>query len=100
MTFRTFLKQQREHISKHGHCCSLGLFGVRRSGGACDPCMRTKESEVGQDLNSSDQARIEWCAEAVRQIADLGRDKPLGDLYPLAVQVLGALHRVLEPNVE
>jgi len=57
--------------------------------------MSTSEPSV----SDSDRARIEWCIETVRAIADLGRDKPLGDLYPEAVQVVAALKRVLEPNI-
>ena len=54
---------------------------------------------MSEQLNDSDKARLEWCVAMVREIADLGRDKPLGDLYPQAVQVVAALKRVLEPNV-
>ena len=50
-------------------------------------------------LCSSDRERVEWCVATVRAIADLGRDKPLGDLYPQAVMVCDALKRVLQPNI-
>ncbi len=50
-------------------------------------------------VSESDRARIEWCIVTVRDIADLGRDKPLGDLYPQVVMVIDALNRVLEPNI-
>lgn len=50
-------------------------------------------------VSSSDRARIEWCIEQVQRIADLKRDK-LSELYPVALQVVGALARVLEPNVD
>ena len=49
-------------------------------------------------LTESDRARIEWCVAQIREIADLGRPV-LGDKYPLALQGLGALNRVLEPNI-
>lgn len=52
-----------------------------------------------QSLSESDKARIEWCIKTVREIADLGRDKPLGDLYPEAVAVVAALKMVLAPNI-
>ena len=54
---------------------------------------------MGQDLNDSDKARIEWCISVLRDIADLGRNQPLGDLYPQAVMVIGTLKRVLDPNI-
>lgn len=50
---------------------------------------------MGLDTNESNKARIEWCISTVREIADLGRDKPLSDLYPQAVVVVNALKRVL-----
>lgn len=51
-------------------------------------------------VSESDRARIEWCINIVREIADLGRDKPLGDLYPQAVMVSATLKKVLEPNID
>jgi len=35
--------------------------------------------------------RLDWAARTVRAIADLGRDKQLGDWYPQAVMVAGLL---------
>lgn len=50
-------------------------------------------------LSPIDRSRIEWCIATIREIADLGRDKPLGDLYPQAVMVVSALKVVLQPNI-
>jgi hypothetical protein len=59
------------------------------------------ENDMSQipSVSESDKERIEWCIATVREIADLGRDKPLGNLYPQAVMVVGTLKRVLEPNI-
>jgi hypothetical protein len=54
---------------------------------------------MGQDLNTSDQARIEWCITTLCAVKDLGRLQPLGDMWPQVVMVIGALRRVLEPNL-
>lgn len=51
-------------------------------------------------MNESDRARIEWCIIVMQDIANLGRDKVLGDMYPHTLQVLGALKRVLEPTID
>jgi hypothetical protein len=50
------------------------------------------------ELDESDKLRLEWCLTTARRIADLGRDAPLGDLYPEAVMVCATLKRVL--NIE
>jgi hypothetical protein len=59
---------------------------------------RLSQPALYESMSSSDRERIEWCLSTVRDIADLGREK-LGDLYPEAVMVCGALNRVLEPNI-
>lgn len=56
------------------------------------------ETQFEPSVSDSDRARIEWCIATVREIADLGR-AVLGDKYPQAVQVVGTLKRVLEPNI-
>lgn len=58
------------------------------------PAFKTEPS-----VSESDAARLEWAILTLREIADLGRNKPLGDLYPQAVSVIAALKRVLEPNL-
>lgn len=50
-------------------------------------------------LSAPDRARVEWCIATVRQIADQGREKPLGVLYPQAVMVVSTLKLVLQPNI-
>lgn len=54
---------------------------------------------MGQDLNSSDTARIEWCISTLNGMKALGREAPLGDKWPDLVMVIAALKRVLEPNL-
>jgi len=49
-------------------------------------------------LNDSDRARIEFCVTQLREIADLGRPV-LGDHYPTTLMIIGALNKVLEPNI-
>lgn len=50
-------------------------------------------------VSKSDAAKLEWAILTLRAVADLGRDKPLGDLYADTLMVIGALKRVLEPNI-
>lgn len=50
------------------------------------------------EITDSDRARIEWCVAQINDIAALGRPV-LGDMYPVTLQVIGALNRVLEPNI-
>ncbi len=54
---------------------------------------------MNQNLDDSDKERIKWCIATIREIANLGRDQPLGDLYRDAVTVVTTLKKVLEPNV-
>jgi len=48
---------------------------------------------------SSDTLRIDWCVRVLEGIKQGGREK-LGDAYPEVLQVIGALKRVLEPNID
>ena len=54
---------------------------------------------MSEQLNDSDRERIRWSIEMLNDITSLGRDKPLGDLYPVSLLVVGALKKVLEPNI-
>lgn len=54
---------------------------------------------MGQDLNASDVARLEWCLSTLESVKDIGRDAPLGDRWPDVVMVIGTIKRVLEPNL-
>lgn len=54
---------------------------------------------MGQDLNASDTARLEWCISTLDSVKDLGRNEPLGDKWRDVVMVIGALKRVLQPNL-
>ena len=47
-------------------------------------------------MHESDRLKIEWCIKTIREIADLGRDMPLGDLYPEAVLVVSILKQVID----
>jgi len=49
-------------------------------------------------LNESDRARIEYCVTQLREIANLGRPV-LGDYYPETLMIIGALKKVLDPNI-
>lgn len=49
-------------------------------------------------MNESDRRRIEFCISTLRDIADLGRDKPLGDLYPAVVMCIDTLKTTLRHN--
>lgn len=55
---------------------------------------------MGQDLNLSDVARLEWCVTTLNRVKDLGRDVPLGDRWPEVVMVISTLKRVLQPNLD
>lgn len=54
---------------------------------------------MGQDLNASDKARVEWCISVLNDVKDLGRNNSLGDKWPDVVMVIAALKRVLHQNL-
>ena len=60
--------------------------------------MMVEIGSITPTMESSDKERLLYVARVLREIADLKRDKPLGDLYPEAVMSLGTIKRVLNMN--
>ncbi len=56
--------------------------------------------EAWPSVCESDRERLLYCIRVVRAIADLGRENPLGSLYPETLTVIGAINQVLAPNIE
>lgn len=54
---------------------------------------------MGQDLNASDVARLEWCILALESVKNLGRNSPLGNRWADVVVVIGTIKNVLKPNL-
>jgi hypothetical protein len=86
--------QERFDANEHPHYTEYDAMNAE-----IDELRAALQAQPVQHLSESDTARVEWCISVLEDVKTLGRDNTLGDSWPHVVMVIGALKRVLQPNL-